>query len=110
MPRLINFTIDIIDYMPRLYLLGVILNINAKINHVRHFIQTPSLIKGWNLLIYLVHSEIIRYNQPYLIISRTVRYQSSVKNIMNTLGALYFISIKLFLILISKLVPLTSTL
>ena len=57
--------------------------------------------------IYLVHSEINRYNQPYQIISRIVKYQLFVINIINLLGALYLISIKLFLILISKLVPLT---
>ena len=58
-------------------------------------------------MIYLVYSEINRYDQPYLIISRIVKYQSFVINIINLLGALYLISIKLFLILISKLVALT---
>ena len=58
-------------------------------------------------MIYLVHSEINRYNQPFLIILRIVKYQSFVINIINLLGAVYLISIKLFLILISKLVPLT---
>ena len=58
-------------------------------------------------MIYLVFSEINRYNQPYLIISRIVKYQSFVTNIINLLGTLYLISIKLFLVLISKLVPLT---
>ena len=48
-----------------------------------------------------------RYNHPYQIVSRTVKYQSFVINIINLLGALYLISINLFLILISKLVPLT---
>ena len=52
-------------------------------------------------------SEINRYNQSYLIISRILKYQSFVMNIINLLGALYLISIKLFLILISKLVPMT---
>ena len=36
-----------------------------------------------------------------------MKYQSFVINIINLLGALYLISINLFLILISKLVPLT---
>ena len=65
------------------------------------------LIKVWTLLIYRAFSEIYRYNHPYQIISRTVKYQSLVINIINLLGALYLISINLFLILISKLVPLT---
>ena len=65
------------------------------------------LITVWTLLIYRAFSEINRYNQPYQIISRTVKYQSFVINIINLLGALYLISINLFLILISKLVPLT---
>ena len=47
------------------------------------------------------------HNHPYQIISRTVKYQSFVINIINLLGELYLISINLFLILISKLVPLT---
>ena len=47
-----------------------------------------------------------QYNHPYQIISRIVKYQSFVINIINLLGAL--ISINVFLILISKLVPLTS--
>ena len=42
-----------------------------------------------------------------LIISRIVKYQSFVIDIINLLGGLYLISIKLFRILISKLVPLT---
>ena len=62
---------------------------------------------SWTLLIYRAFSEINRYNHPYQIISRTVKYQSFVINIINLLGALYLITINLFLILISKLVPLT---
>ena len=81
--------------------------IDSKINHIRHFIKIPLLIKVWTLLIYRAFSEINRYNHPYQIISRTVKYQSFVINIINLLGALYLISINLFLILISKLVPLT---
>ena len=65
------------------------------------------IIKVWTLLIYRAFSEINRYNHPYQIISKTVKYQSFVINIINLLGALYLISINLFLILISKLVPLT---
>ena len=65
------------------------------------------LIKVWTLLIYRAFLEINRYIHPYQIISRTVKYQSFVINIINLLGALYLISINLFLILISKLVPLT---
>ena len=51
-------------------------------------------------------SEINRYNHPFQIISRIVKYQSFVINIIKLLGALYLISINMFLILISKLVPL----
>ena len=40
-------------------------------------------------------------------ISRIVKCQSFVINIVNLIGALYLISIKMSLILISKLVPLT---
>ena len=101
------------DYMMLLYLQGVILNML--------FIQSlfPKLIisdivskfllliKEWTLLIYRVFSEINRYNHPHQIISRIMKYQSFVINIINLLGALYLISINLFLILISKLVTLT---
>ena len=62
---------------------------------------------SYSLLIYRVFSEINRYNHPYQIISRMMKYQSFVINIINLLGALYLISINLFLILISKLVTLT---
>ena len=58
-------------------------------------------------MIYRAFSEINRYNHPYQIISRAVKYQSFVINIIILLGALYLISINLFLILISKLVSLT---
>ena len=81
--------------------------IDSKINHIRHFIEIPSINKGMDFIIYRVFSEINRYNHPYQIISRTVKYQSFVINIINLLGALYLISINLFLILISKLVTLT---
>ena len=58
---------------------------------------------------YLVQPEINLHNQPYQIISRIVKYQSFVINIINLLHveALYSIAIKLVLILISKHVPLT---
>ena len=82
--------------------------IDSKINHLRHFIKIPFINKGMDfILIYRAFSEINRYNHPYQIISRTVKYQSFVINIINLLGALYLISMNLFLILISKLVPLT---
>ena len=81
--------------------------IDSKINHIRHLIEIPFINKGIALLIYRAFSEINRYNHPYQIISRTVKYQSFVINIINLLGALYLISINLFPILISKLVPLT---
>ena len=46
--------------------------IDSKINHVRHFIKNPVVNKGMDFLIYLVHSGINRYKQPYQIISRIV--------------------------------------
>ena len=57
-------------------------------------------------MIYRAFSEINRYNHSYQIISRTVKYQSFVINITSLLRALYLISLNLFLILTSKLVPL----
>ena len=50
--RLINFMIDLIDYLMLLYLLGVITLhalrplIDLKINHVRHFLKIPFINKG----------------------------------------------------------------
>ena len=81
--------------------------IDSKINIIRHLSKFLLFIKEWTLLIYRVFSEINRYNHPYQIISRIMKYQSFVINIINLLGALYLISINLFLILISKLVTLT---
>ena len=82
--------------------------IDSKIYHIRYFIKIPVINKGMDFFfIYLVHSEIIRYSQPYQIISRIVKHHSFIINIISLLGALYLISTKFFLILISKLVPLT---
>ena len=80
--------------------------IDSKINHIRHFIKIPFINKGMDF-IDRAFSEINRYNHPYRIISRTMKYQSFIINIISLLGALYLISINLFLIFISKLVPLT---
>ena len=81
--------------------------IDSKINHIIHFIKIPFINKSMNSIELPSISEINRYNHPYQIISRTVKYQSFVINIITLLGALYLISINLLLILISKLVPLT---
>ena len=81
--------------------------IDSKINHIRHFIKIPFINKGMDCIDLPSIFRINRYNHPYQIISRTLKYQSFVMNIINLLGALYLISINLFLILISKLVPLT---
>ena len=107
--RLINFTIELTDYMMLLYFQGVTLNMLFVQSLIPKLILSKFLllIKVWTLLTYRAFSEINRYNHPYQIISRAVKYQSFVKNIINLLGALYLISINLFLILISKLVPLT---
>ena len=111
--RLINFTIELTDYMMLLYLQGVVLNmlflqsLISKLIIYVILLKFLLLIKEWTLLIYRVFSEINRYNHPYQIISRIMKYRSFVINIINLLGALYLISINLFLILISKLVTLT---
>ena len=82
--------------------------IDSKINHIRHFIKIPFINKGMDFIDFTEHFQRKnRYNHPYQIISRTVKYQSFVINIINLLGALYLISINLFLIFISKLVLLT---
>ena len=85
--------------------------IDSKINYIRHLIKIPFIYKGMEFIDLPSTFRDNRYNQPYLIISRIVNYQSFVINIINLLGALlgalYLISLKLFLILISKLVPLT---
>ena len=79
--------------------------IDSKINHIRHFIKIPFINKGMD---FIDLPSIFRdYNYPYQIISRIMKYQSFVINIINLLGALYLISINLFLIFISKLVALT---
>ena len=61
------------------------------------FIDLPSIFRDKS-----VQSSIPNYFKD-----KTVKYQSFVINIINLLGALYLISINLFLIFISKLVPLT---
>ena len=79
--------------------------IDSKINHIRHFIKIPFIKKGMNFVDLPSISEINRYNHPFQTISRIVKYQSFVVNIINLLGALYLISEHLCLI--SKLVLLT---
>ena len=59
------------------------------------FIDLPSIFRDKS-----VQSSIPNY-------LKIMKYQSIVINIINLLGALYLISINLFLILISKLVTLT---
>ena len=104
---------ELTDYIMLLYLQSVILNMLFVQSLIPKLIildilsKFLLLIKGWTLLIYRVFSEINRYNHLYQIISRIMTYQSFVINIINLLGALYLISINLFLILISKLVTLT---
>ena len=80
--------------------------VDSKINHIRHFIKIPFNNKGMDFI-----------DLPSIFRDKSV--QSSIPNyfkncevpiicynIINLLGALYLISINLFLILISKLVPL----
>ena len=82
--------------------------IDSKINYIRHFIKIPFINKGMDFIdlpsIFRdksVQSSIPNYFKNYEV------YQSVVINIINLLGALYLLSINLFLILISKLVTLT---
>ena len=63
--------------------------IDSKIYHIRHFIKLPLINKEIPLLILRAFSEINRYNHPYQVISRIVKYQSFVINIINLLRALY---------------------
>ena len=99
--------------MMLLYLQDVMLNILFVQSSIPKLITKDILlkflllIKEWTLFIYLVQSEITRNNQPYQLTSRMVMYQPFVINIINRLGALCLVSIKLFLILISKPEPLT---
>ena len=65
--------------------------IDSKINHIRHFIEISFINKGMDYIIYRVFSEINRCNHPHQIISRIMKYQSFVINIINLLGALYLI-------------------
>ena len=81
--------------------------IDSKINHIRHFIKIPFINKGMDFIDLPSIFRDKSVQSSIQIISRTVKYQSFVINIINQLGALYLISINLFLILISKLVPLT---
>ena len=83
--------------------------IDSKINHIRHFIRTPIINKGMYFidLPSIFRDKSVPSSIIYQIISRIVKYQLFVINIINLLGALYLISINLLLVLISKLVPLT---
>ena len=110
--RLINFTIELTDYMMLLYLQvtrsytqhALRPVIDSKINPIRHFIKIPFNNKGMDLI-----------DLPSVFRDKSV--QSSIPNYFKNfevpiicykylLGALYLISIK-FLILKSKLVTLT---
>ena len=66
--RLINFTIELTDYMMLLYLQGVTLNmlfVQPKLIIKDILSKFLLLIKVWTLLIYRAFSEINRYNHPY---------------------------------------------
>ena len=84
--------------------------IDSKINHTRHFIKIPSINKGMDFidLPSIFRAKSVQSSIPNY--SRIVKYQSFVINIINLLGALYLLSINLFLVLISNLVPLTPEL
>ena len=79
---------------------------DSKINHIRHFIKIPFINKGMDFIdlpsIFrdkLVQSSIPNYFQNCEVPIICYKYNESIR------GAI-FISINLFLILISKLVPL----
>ena len=82
--------------------------IDSKINHIRPFIKIPFINKGMDFidLPRIFRDKSVQSSIPNYL-KKTVKYQSFVINIINILGALYLISINLFLILISKLEPLT---
>ena len=84
--------------------------IDSRINHTRHFIKIPFINKGMDFI-----------DLPNIFRDKSV--QSSIPNYFKNceipiicykynkpIGALYLISINLFLLLISKLVPLTPEL
>ena len=81
--------------------------IDSKINHIRHFIKIPFINKGMDFidLPSIFRDRSVQSSIPNYF--KNVKYRSFVINIINLLGALYLVSINLFLILISKLVPLT---
>ena len=113
--RLIDFTIELTLYdaalLTRCYTQHALRPvIDSRINHIRHFIKIPFINKGMDFidLPSILRDKSVQSSIP--VISRIVKYQSFVINIINLLGALYLISINLFLILISKLVPLTPEL
>ena len=81
--------------------------IDSKINHIRHFIKIPFINKGMDFIDLPSIFRDKSVQSSILIILRIMKYQLFVINIINLLGALYLISINLFLILISKLVTLT---
>ena len=57
--------------------------IDSKINHVRHFIKILFIDKGMDCFdLPSIFSEINRYNHPCPIISRIVKYQSFVINMI----------------------------
>ena len=77
--------------------------LDSKTNRIRHFIKIPFINKGMDVidLPSIFRDKSVQSSIPI------VKYQSFVANIINLLGALYLISIILFLILISKSVTLT---
>ena len=81
--------------------------IDSKINHIRHFIKIPFINKCMDFidLPSIFRDKSVQSSIPNCF--KNCEYQSFVMNIINLLGALYLISINLFLTLISKLVPLT---
>ena len=79
--------------------------IDSKLDYVRQFTNFFFINKGMDF-IDLPCTFRDKSIQSAVIISKIVKYQPFVINIINLLGALFLISIKLFLILIAKLVPL----
>ena len=82
--------------------------IDSKINHIGHFIKIPFINKGMDFidLPSIFRDKSVQSSIPNYFKNCEVPIICCI-NIINLLGALYLISINLFLILISKLIPLT---
>ena len=104
-----NFTIELTDYMMLIYLQGVILNMLFVQSLIPKFIKIPFINRSMDFidLPSIFRDKSVQSSIPNYFKKCEIPF---VINIITLLGALYLISIHLFLILISKLVPLTPEL